>query len=157
MANWRRWALVLIASAALTTTGCTMAQSPTYNTVSEETQAAMQRIVDEMPPGTRVSPRPEQEPYGCDGDSVLYTGHWDVFAGPGFDGQKFVDELPDALAEDFVEEQTGLDLDFPAVSFIATGYGNTGINVSVGEVDGETVVDILATSRCAQPPSTQAP
>ena len=56
-----------------------------------------------------------------------------------------------------VEEQKDVELSYPAVGFIATDYGNTGVSISVVDVDGETVVDILSTSRCAQPPATSAP
>jgi hypothetical protein len=134
-----------------------MTELPTYNTVRDEAQAAMQRVVDELPPGSRVAPQPEGDPYGCEGDGVFYTGHWGVYPGAGFDGQAFVDGLPSALAGDFVEEQKVVELSYPAVGFIATGYGNTGVSISVVDVDGETVVDILSTSRCAQPPATSAP
>lgn len=134
-----------------------MTKLPTYDNVREEAHAAMQRVVDELPPDSRVAPQPESDPYGCEGDGVFYTGHWGVYPGAGFDGQAFVDELPAALANDFVVEEKVVDLSYPAVGFIATGYGNTGVSISVVDVNGETVVDILATSRCAQPPAASAP
>jgi hypothetical protein len=152
-----RRSIVLAVALTLTLTGCTMTDLPTYETVTEEANAAMQRVVDEMPPGSRVGLQPENDPYGCDGDSVLYTGHWGVYPGPGFDGQTFVDQLPAALGDEFVVRDSAVKLDKPSIGFTATKYGNASLDVSVVDVDGTTVVDILAISRCAQPPSSSTP
>lgn len=153
----RRAAIVLVAGATLAFTGCTATELPTYETVTDEANAAMQRVVDEMPPGSRVGLRPETDPYGCEGDSVFYTGHWGVYPGPGFDGQSFVDQLPVALGDEFVVMDSAVELEKPSVGFTATAYGNVSLDVSVVDVDGATVVDILAISRCAQAPSSLAP
>lgn len=150
-------ALALLAAAALTLTGCAPTPLPTYETVRGESQSALQRVVDELPAGLRVDKNPSDKPFGCSGDGVFYTGQWTIETPEGFDGQAFVDELPEALGEDFLVEETGLDLNYPAVSFIATGYANSTVDVSVLTRDEEVVVDILSTSRCAQPPATQAP
>ncbi|MGC0368981.1 hypothetical protein [Microbacterium sp. SLBN-111] len=149
--------IVLTVALTLTMTGCTVPELPTYETVTEEANAAMQRVVDEMPPGSRVGLRPETDPYGCDGDSVLYTGHWGVYPGGGFDGQAFVDQLPTALGDGFVVRDSAVKLNKPSVGFTATAYGNASLDVSVVDVDGTTLVDILAISRCAQPPSSPTP
>ncbi|OYC97658.1 hypothetical protein CI089_03750 [Microbacterium sp. Yaish 1] len=82
----------------------------------------------------------------------MYTGHWDIYPGPGFDGSRFIETLPDRLGDDFTVEDLGFEPSFPALGLIAHAYGNTGINVSVGSKDGTDVVDITALSRCAQPP-----
>ncbi|MGZ0068267.1 hypothetical protein [Microbacterium arborescens] len=134
------------------TTGCSVNTLPTYDTVRDETEAAIQRIADELPPGTRAVPRPEQSPYGCSGERVMYTGHWDIYPSPGFDGADFIERLPDLLGDDFTREELEIDPGIPAASFIADAYGGTGINISVAAKHGETIVDITALSRCAQPP-----
>lgn len=134
------------------TTGCTVTRLPSYDAVRAETEAAIQRIADELPAGTRFSQRPEGSPYGCDNGGVMYTGHWDIYPGPGFDGSRFIETLPDRLGDEFTVEDLGFEPSFPALGLIAHAYGNTGINVSVGSKDGTDVVDITALSRCAQPP-----
>ncbi len=137
--------------------GCAPAPLPTYETVRGEAQSAMQRVVDELPTDLPVEKSPADTPFGCEGDGVFYTGQWTIPTPPGFDGQSFVDGLPAALGSDFRVEQTGLDLSYPSVSFIATGYANSTLDVSVLSRDEEVVVDVLSTSRCAQPPATEAP
>ncbi len=110
-----------------------------------------------MPPGRRVGLQPEIDPYGCEGGGVFYTGHWGVYPGPGFDGQSFVDQLPAALGDEFVVQDRAVQLSDPSAGFIATEHGNASVDVTVVDVDGATVVDILAISRCAQPPSSSGP
>lgn len=147
-------ALALLAAAALALTGCAPTPLPTYETVRGESQSAMQRVVDELPAGLRVEKNPSDEPFGCSGDGVFYTGQWTIETPEGFDGQAFVDELPEALGQDFVVEETRLELSYPAVSFIATGYADSTVDVSVLTRDEDIVVDLLSTSRCAQPPAS---
>ncbi|MDQ1218434.1 hypothetical protein [Microbacterium arborescens] len=141
----------LIASLSAVT-GCSSPTLPTYDTVRAETEAAIQRIADELPAGARFSPRPEGSPYGCDSGGVMYTGQWDMYPAPGFDGGRFIETLPDQLGDGFTVEELGFDPGFPALGLIADAYGGTGINVSVGSIDGADVVGITALSRCAQPP-----
>lgn len=117
----------------------------------------MQRVVDELPAGVPVERNPSDNPFGCSGDGVFYTGQWTIETPESFDGQGFVDGLPAALGEDFLVEETRLELSYPAISFIATGYSNSTLDVSVLARDEGVVVDILSTSRCAQPPATEAP
>lgn len=125
---------------------------PTYDTVRDETEAAIARIADEFPPGTRMVPRPEQSPYGCGSGGVMYTGHWDIYPAPGFDAARFIEDLPDKLGDGFVLQDLGVETSFPLVSFVADAYGGAGIDVSAGSIDGADVVDVIALSRCAQPP-----
>lgn len=129
-----------------------MTQLPSYDTVRAETEAAIQRIADELPAGARFSPRPEGSPYGCDSGGVMYTGQWDIYPAAGFDGRRFIETLPDRLGDGFTVEDLGFDPGFPALGLIADAYGGTGMNVSVGSIDGADVVGITAISRCAQPP-----
>lgn len=152
-----RPALALLAAAALTLTGCAPTPLPTYETVRSEAQSAMQRVVDELPTGLRVDKNPSDKPFGCSGDGVFYTGQWTIETPEGFDGQAFVDGLPAALGEDFVVEETRLKLSYPAVSFIATGYKDSTLDVSVLTRDEGVVVDLLSTSQCAQPPASPSP
>lgn len=152
MTRRARWASLLVPLAALLLTGCSMSPLPTYAQVQDETHRAMQRIVDELPDASTVERDPDGTPFGCEGDGVFYTAQWVVYPGDGFDGQAFIDGLPEALGDDFAVEDTGLALDFPAVSLIAVAYGGTGMNVSVAEVGGVGSVGITATSQCAQPP-----
>lgn len=141
----------------LALSGCTPTPLPSYGAVRGEAQAAMQRVVDELPADLPVEKSPVDSPFGCEGDGVFYTGQRTIPTPPGFDGQSFVHGLPDALGSEFRVEETGLDLSYPSVSFIATGYANSTLDVSVLTRDDDVVVDILSTSRCAQPPATEAP
>jgi hypothetical protein len=150
-----RPALALLAAAALALTGCAPTPLPTYEAVRSQAQAAMQRVVDELPADLPIEKSPADTPFGCERDGVFYTGQWTIPTPPGFDGKGFVDGLPDALGPEFRVEETGLDLSYPSVSFIATGYSNSTLDVSVLTRDEGVVVDILSTSRCAQPPATE--
>ena len=152
-----RPALALLAAAALTLPGCAPTPLPTYETVRSEAQSAMQRVVDELPPDVRVEKNPSDKPFGCEGDGVFYTGQWTVFPPEGFDGQSFVDGLPAALGSDFRTDDRGLELNYPAASFIAPGYSDSTVDVSVLTRDEGVVVDLLSTSRCAQPPASPSP
>jgi hypothetical protein len=147
----------VLAAAVLTLSGCASTPLPTYETVRGEAQAAMQRVVDELPADLPVEKSPADTPFGCEGGGVFYTGQWTIPTPPGFDGQSFVNGLPDALGSEFRVEETGLDLSYPSVSFIATSYANSTLDVSVLTRDEGIVVDILSTSRCAQRPATEAP
>lgn len=149
--------LTLLAAAVLALTGCAPTPLPTYETVRGEVQSAMQRVVDELPAGLTVDKNPSDSPFGCSGDGVFYTGQWTIETPEGFDGQAFVDGLPEALGEDFLVEEPRLELSYPAVSFIATGYANSTVDVSVLTRDEGVVVDVLSLSRCAQPPASEAP
>lgn len=155
--NATRPALAILAATALALTGCASTPLPTYDTVRGESQSAMQRVVDELPAGLSVDKNPSDKPFGCSGDGVFYTGQWTVETPEGFDGQAFVDELPEALGEDFLVEETRLELSYPAVSFIATGYSNSTVDVSVLTRDEGVVVDLLSTSQCAQLPASPSP
>lgn len=150
--NRRLASLAAITAAALLLTGCTMTKLPTYDTVRDETTAAIELIADQLPETTRVQDIPN-EPYGCENDSVLYTGHWVLFQPAGFDGEAFIDALPDQLGEDFVVRDLGIESSRPNVHFIATAHGETQVGVATGETDGEPWVDITALSRCAEPPT----
>lgn len=152
-----RPALALLATAALALTGCAPTPLPTYETVRGEAQAAMQRVVDELPPDVRVEKNPSDKPFGCERDGVFYTGQWTVFPPDGFDGQSFVDGLAAALGSDFRTDDRGLELNYPAASFIAPGYSNSTVDVSVLTREEGVVVDILSTSQCAQRPATEEP
>lgn len=152
-----RAAPALLAAGALALTGCAPTPLPTYETVRGEAKAAMQRVLDELPAGLEVAKNPSENPFGCSGDGVFYTGQWTIETPEGFDGQGFVDGLPAALGEDFLVEETRLELSYPAVSFIATGYANSTVDVSVLTRDEGVVVDILSTSQSAQPPATPSP
>ncbi|WP_128217406.1 hypothetical protein [Microbacterium enclense] len=152
-----RPASALLAAGALILTGCAPTPLPSYETVRGQAQSAMQRVVDELPTGLEIAKNPSDEPFGCSGDGVFYTGQWTIATPEGFDGQAFVDRLPDALGEEFLVEETGLDLNYPSVSMIATGYMNSTLDVSVLTRDEGVVVDILSTSRCAQDPVSPSP
>ena len=152
-----RPALALLAAAALALAGCAPTSLPTYEAVRGQAQAAMQRVVDELSPDVRVEKNPSDKPFGCEGEGVFYTGQWTVFPPEGFDGQSFVDGLPAALGSDFRTDDRGLELNYPAASFIAPGYSDSTVDVSVLTRDEGVVVDLLSTSRCAQPPASPSP
>lgn len=147
----------VVATAALALTGCAPTALPTYETVRSQAQAAMQRVGDELPPDVRVEKNPSDKPFGCEGEGAFYTGQWTVFSPEGFDGHSFIDGLPGALGSDFRTDDRGLELNYPAASFIAPGYSDSTVDVSVLTRDEEVVVDILSTSQCAQRPATEAP
>lgn len=127
---------------------------PTYDTVRDETRAAMQEIVDAMPAGTEVEDLSTEKPFGCEGDGVIYTGHWAAYPEPPFDGAAFIDELPEALGDDWMVDENALETVRPDVAFLKDDMM---IDVGVFEDDeGVVGINILALSRCGQSPSPAA-
>lgn len=150
----RHAGLAAIGAAALMLTGCTMTNLPTYEVVSSETTAAMQPIADQLPDTTRVKDIPNK-PYDCEGHGVFFTGHWVLYQPSDFDGEAFIERLPEQLGEEYVLDDLGIETSMPAVDFIATTHGETRVGVVAGETDGEPWIDITALSRCAEPPPSE--
>lgn len=139
-----------LAAVAMLMTGCGVGALPTYETVRAETRAAMQRVADELPASSRVSRNPANLPYPC-GDGVMFTAQWTFYIDAGFDATAFIRTLPESLGSDFEEVGTARSGD-ESVYLRATAYGGTGVGVSDYSDDEQVVIEILATSRCAEPP-----
>ena len=125
----------------------------TYDLVQEETTNAMQRVVNELPPGF-TKEKKSREPYACEVGGVLYTGYWDLETTEPFDGEQFVADLPGLVGDDLQVNNGGLPASNTLISLVAPSYGNTVMNVSTGVVDGKAGISITALSRCAQDPES---
>lgn len=146
-----RLALASLASAAgaLTLAACAPVL-PTYDAIRDETRAAMQEIVDEIPAGSEVDDLSTETPFGCQGDGVVYTGHWAVYPEPPFDSQAFVDGLTEALDGTWAANEDALESPDPSVSLLKDDML---IRATAVDDDGRMAVDILALSRCGQSPT----
>ncbi len=149
----RGLAAVIAATLAVGLAGCTV-QLPTYDQVRSETEAAMQDIVDAMPEGSVVDDRTVPTPFACgDGRGVFFTGHWEVHPPEGFDTRGFIETLPETLGDGYEEQEVGVAVDYPLVRLVALEHGGTGLDVSGLDADtDDPLVNIVATSRCAQDP-----
>jgi hypothetical protein len=155
----RAVAVTLIGAVVALLASC--AQPPLYQEVHADTVDAMQAVADELPEGTLVEDR-SNAPYGCslDGgglfapssDGLFFTGHWEASPPEDFDGQAFIDRLPAALGDEWEADHGGVEVSFPAVALNTNGIV---LDIWVVDVDGELVVDILAISRCGQPPTEE--
>ena len=148
--------VIALSVLVLTVTGCTMQQLPTYDVVRAETTAAMQQVVDQLPAESVVDDRTDPTPYGCGDGGVLFTGHWEVHVPDGFDTRAFIEELPERVAEDFVKEKLGGPYSFPLISLRAKDDSQVSLDISNGDPENLPKVNILALSRCAQPPSASS-
>lgn len=139
-------------------TGCSMRPLPPYQAVEDETKAAMQRVVDLLPSGTRVDDLTVSAPYACgDKDGVFFTGHWGVYPPAGFDNVRFVDQLPSQMGSDFERRETGVVLGAGNTRLASTGEESVHLDVTAVDVDGVRAIDILGLSRCAQAPASTGP
>ena len=132
-----------------------MTTLPQYSTVQQEAEAAMQAVVDQLPPGTTVDDHSDDSPFACSDGGFFFTGHWAADPGDGFDIESFISTLPDELGGDFVVIEPALKPTFPQVELNATDLGNTTVTVSQGFNEMAHVVDILAMSRCAEDPDAE--
>lgn len=152
--HMRAIATTVLVLATVFLAGCSMQSLPTYDEIRDETQDAMQRIVDELPSGSRVEDLTTGSAFTCgDGKGVFFTGHWVVYAPDGFDNVTFVDGLPETLGADFARIKGAIDKGPGSVKLGTTDASNVRLDATVVDVDGMTAVDILATSRCGRDPS----
>lgn len=150
-----RIAVTIVAVAALVSlAGCQATQLPTYEEVRTETEAAMQRIVDELPEGSTVEDLTNDTPFACNEGSsaVFFTGHWAVITPDGFDRVGFVEGLPDVLGPGFEQRESQIDTGPGSVKLRTTGEDDVHLSATAVEDGQVQAVDILAMSRCAQEP-----
>ncbi|MFE7845211.1 hypothetical protein ACFUTX_08470 [Microbacterium sp. NPDC057407] len=131
---------------------------PEYAWVKDETNAAIRAIADQLPDTVDELMR-EGDPYVC-GDMldssgedrpIFYTGNLDLRQPEGFDPERFIEELPDRLGEDFeVMPRQPIENVF-AVSLNAHSHGGAHLSVTAGTSDSGPYVYIIGMSRCAQP------
>lgn len=133
----------------LALTACAGPALPSYNSVREDTRAAMQKVVDLLPANTEVEDRSTDTPYGCSGEGVMYTGHWVAHPGEDFDGQALIETLPDELGSDWVVDEDALT-DGSSVNVESNGISMT---VAAVDTDDGATIDILGISRCGSPPA----
>lgn len=140
--------------------------TPSYATVREETNAAMQEIVDQLPLDAVTVPRAEQEPYSCgdtlslgsgDSDSYFYTGNWDITLPDGFDVPAFIDQLPTLLGDGWGTQELSTD---PASASVYLVQNETNVTVDVIDTsaqDGSTsTLNLTGISRCGVNPDQSA-
>lgn len=69
----RRWVFTWVALVAFVLSGCSGETLPTYDAARAEAEAAMQRVVDQLPADSRVVDTTDLTPYACsDGGGVLH-------------------------------------------------------------------------------------
>ncbi|MDQ1218436.1 hypothetical protein QE411_003291 [Microbacterium arborescens] len=148
----RRWFVTL---AAMFGTGMMMSacasQLPTWDEVRAETQATMQEVVDLLPAEVVVDDMTDPTPYGCE-NGVMYTGHLDIDPGPDFDIPAFIESLDDTLPEGFEPRTSQVRVSFARALFTAEPYGSTLLKVTENTAGGRNTIDVLAISRCGEPP-----
>lgn len=140
-----------VALVAVALSGCTAEQLPSYEHARDQTTSVMQRVLDEVPPGSVKEDLTDDEPFACGSvDGVFFTGHWGVYPPAGFDTEGFVENLLGELGPGFEEQDT------TAASTVRFRSVEDGVLTTVRavETDDGPAIDILATSPCAQEPST---
>lgn len=140
-------------AALMIMTGCGMtAQNmPTYETARNDTIAAMQRVVDEVPAAGEVWRRELSAPAPC-GDGVSYSATWAVPVTEDFDAEGFVLGLESALGGDF-ELEGESPTDSVGLYFNAPAFGDSGVGVTAMSSENGPFIDLIGTSRCAQKPA----
>lgn len=151
----RRWVFTWVALVAFVLSGCSGETLPTYDAARAEAEAAMQRVVDQLPADSRVVDTTDLTPYACSDGGGFFTGHWLVTPSTDFDTVQFVEDLPSRLADEFATQTPQVAHSYPVVELRTA----TGVSVTVsGSPNGEPpVVDILGMSRCAQGPTSPSP
>ncbi|OYC97968.1 hypothetical protein CI089_05460 [Microbacterium sp. Yaish 1] len=143
---------MVLALAGMTMAGCAMAGHPTLEEARAETQAVLQQIADEVPDGVVEVRTPDSAYLACDGGGYYSINHWVVTPGPEFDGEAFVDALPERLGDGFVVAEV-VDIKSPAVAL--NHVSGAALDVVVLGSDGDVVVDLLGLAPCGdgEPPT----
>jgi hypothetical protein len=138
--------------AGMTMVGCAMAGRPTLEQARADTEAAMQRIADEIAGGVVEVRTPDSAYLACDGGGYYSINRWAVTPQPGFDGEAFVEALPGRLGSDYVIAET-VDIKSPAVAF--NHASGAVLDVKVLGTEGDIVVDLLGLAPCGdgEPPN----
>lgn len=136
-------------------TGCAFGEpAPTYDEMTVETFAEMQKVVDQFPDGSVVEDRTGYtgNPHGCDDDDLAaYTFTWWVIPPEGTDIPKLIDSFPTVLGDDYQDEPL-----HPAIR----RYGATAQFWTPGDRDERILmyvaerpdrVTVWAYSRCSLP------
>lgn len=153
MIHHRAVASFSLLALALLTAGCSMTTLPSYDTARDETRAALQDLVEALPDSAEVSDDGTERPYPC-GDGFFYTGHWTVRLPADFDTAGFVEGLPESAGDAF--ELADAQGPSDSITYVvATQRQNTRVAVSDESTTDQGVLDLLATSRCAQPPESK--
>lgn len=126
-------------------------QLPTWDDIRAETNATMQEVVDLLPTEVVVDDLTNSRPYGCE-RGVMYTGHLDIDPGPHFDIPAFIESLDDTLPEGFEPRTSQVRVSFARALFTAEPHGSTLLNVTENTAGGRNTIDVLAISRCGEPP-----
>lgn len=143
---------IAVALVSMAMTGCAVNARPSYETVTSETTAALERIVAELPSGADVAKKDLSFPYPCEG-GASYATRWTVYPPADFDVAAFIEGLPAMLGSDAERDENSLPLDGPYVSLRMTAFGGTGVSVSDDSSEATRAVGLLATSRCGQDPN----
>ncbi len=144
---------------AVVLVGCS-AEQPTYNEVRDEATDAMQLIVDALPEGLGFEDK-SGEPFACtvggdtllSGDGQFYTGIWVAYPDGEFDGQALIEELPSKLGDDFVVDDTALEVSYPVVALKPTAAPDVLIDVTASTPSEDPFIEIRAISRCGATPT----
>lgn len=151
----------LVAAISLVLTSCAASPPPSYDEVHDEAVAAMEEVVGTLPADSVVEDL-SNDPYPCDagsgsyfdGEGQFFTGHWAVYPPHAtFDGEAFIDALPDELGDDWVVDENAIEMSIPSVR-ISNGETSMTVAAAVDEDGGRgPYIDILAISRCGAAPA----
>ncbi|KQZ85354.1 hypothetical protein ASD56_03135 [Microbacterium sp. Root166] len=137
---------------------------PDLSTVKAEAHAVMEPVAEllsaattrDWGKGSLLTCGDMFKPGSSDTAGVTYTGHWGFRMPEGFDGEAFIDGLPAALGDDYVD-QTDTD-PITDIPYVDLRHVESGLVVSVTSVTdhdtGEPIIDVLTFSNCAKDPDT---
>ncbi len=136
--------------------------APTYHEVHAEAAAALQEVVDALPEGIEVEDR-SMDPYACNvasgglfegggEEGEFFTGHLVAYPDAAFDGEAFIEGLPEVLGDDWKVDKNASEMSIPSVTMLTGGVLVTVAAASVEDNEGP-YVDILAISNCGTVPT----
>lgn len=114
----RRWVFTWVALVAFVLSGCSGRNVADVRCgACAEAEAAMQRVVDQLPADSRVVDTTDLTPYACSDGGGFFTGHWLVTPSTDFDTVQFVEDLPSRLADEFRRRRHKLSTVIRSLSF----------------------------------------
>lgn len=148
---------VLAVLTGLGTSGCVpQITPPSYTQVVDETEEALNEIVEQVDGPKTVLRLPDIDPYPCDDPLIgghesgyFYTGNWEVHLDAGSDVDHVVVSLLSRLGEEWREYDVGLP---PRTDSIHIIKDETAVKVAVVAVDDPSApaVRLTAISRCGE-------
>lgn len=137
---------VIVVTAGLS--GCAP-QPPTFAELRTEVTAALEDILARLPTGSAPHEIAAGAPGPCRPGTASFTWHLFVKTAASFDGESFIEQLPGKLPDDFIVADDGVKVSFPR---LALDHTSASIDIWYVERNGVRGIDIIAISRCGDPP-----